>query len=120
MIQRLLVIQRKIDMKILDCKLLNHEKDIKYVDLVSRGYLGINAFQHILQDPRTQNIPLILETPSFEQPKEVWGKEIEILQTLTGNSKKKKPEEDLQDEVRNAVKEAELRSVKGNRGKDTK
>ena len=50
------------------------------------GHLGIAAFQHILNDPRVQNIPLILETPSFEQPAEVWGKEIEVLMKLSGSS----------------------------------
>jgi AP endonuclease-1 len=29
---------------------------------------------------------LILETPSFEQPAEVWGKEIEVLMKLSGSS----------------------------------
>jgi AP endonuclease-1 len=36
-----------------------------------------------LTDPRTQNIPLILETPSFEKPKEVWSVEISVLNRLS-------------------------------------
>jgi len=36
-----------------------------------------------MNDERIQNIPLILETPSFEAPKEVWAKEIAILQRLS-------------------------------------
>lgn len=55
---------------------------------IGLGHLGISAFQHILNDPRVQNIPLILETPSFEQPAEVWGKEIEVLMKLSGSSGK--------------------------------
>jgi AP endonuclease-1 len=47
------------------------------------GHLGIGAFRNIMNDPRVQNIPLILETPSFEQPMEVWGKEIAMLQRLS-------------------------------------
>lgn len=99
-----------------------HQNKIKTVDFpIPRGYLGINTFRHILRDPRTQNIPLILETPSFEQPKEVWGKEIRILQTLAGNLEATQSEEDLQEEVRHAVKEAELRRGKGKGGtKSTK
>ena len=31
-----------------------------------------------------QHIPLVLETPSFELPREVWAKEIEVLNGLTG------------------------------------
>jgi len=83
-----------------------------------RGHLGIITFQHILQDPRTQNIPLILETPSFEQPKEVWGKEIGVLQMLTSAPGVIKSEEDLQSLVQNfksAVEEAEAKSGKQKR-----
>jgi len=36
-----------------------------------------------MNDERVQDIPLILETPSFEAPKEVWAKEIAILQQLS-------------------------------------
>jgi len=36
-----------------------------------------------MNDERVQDIPLILETPSFEAPKEVWTKEIAILQQLS-------------------------------------
>lgn len=86
--------------------------------LLPRGYLGIAAFRHILQDPRTQNIPLILETPNFGQPKEVWGKEIEILQTLSGNPETNKSEEDLQEEVRSVVKEVESKEDKYGAHKD--
>jgi len=31
-----------------------------------------------------QHIPLVLETPSFELPREVWAKEIEVLNSLSG------------------------------------
>ena len=41
-----------------------------------RGLLGISTFQRILQDPRTQNIPLLEASPSFDQPKFIHGKEI--------------------------------------------
>ncbi|PPQ82818.1 hypothetical protein CVT25_009196 [Psilocybe cyanescens] len=50
---------------------------------IGLGHLGLLSFLHILQDPRTQNIPLILETPSFEQAKEVWGTEIAVLQRVS-------------------------------------
>lgn len=100
----------------------HRKRHSKIVDLlVFRGYLGITTFRHILQDPRTQNIPLILETPSFEQPLEVWGKEIEILQMMASSPETEKSEEDLQEEVRNTVKDAESRSRKTKRvSKSTK
>jgi hypothetical protein len=53
---------------------------------------------HTSGPTNSKNIPLILETPNFGQPNEVWGKEIKILQALTGNLEINKSEEDLQDE----------------------
>jgi len=50
---------------------------------MSRGSLGLDAFRHLMNDPRVQNIPLILETPSFERPVDMWGKEIAVLQQLS-------------------------------------
>ncbi|KAF8343616.1 xylose isomerase-like protein [Amanita rubescens] len=41
---------------------------------IGLGFLGIRTFAHILSD---QGIPLILETQSFEKPREVWGMEIQ-------------------------------------------
>lgn len=77
--------------------------------------MGITTFQHIVQDPRTQNIPLILTTPGFKQPKVVWAKEMEVLQALTNTPPWIKSEEDLQSLVRvleKAVEEAELNKMK--------
>ncbi|KAJ6567064.1 xylose isomerase-like protein [Mycena capillaripes] len=50
---------------------------------IGMGHIGIKGFHHILNDPRFQNIPLILETPSFEKP-EVWATEITALNGLSG------------------------------------
>lgn len=82
---------------------------------VSRGYLGLAAFRHILTDPRTQNIPLILETPSFEQPEEVWGTEIAVLQRISGAQKNLPMEnrfEALVSEIKDAKQEAESKNPK--------
>ena len=48
----------------------------------SSGTLGLSAFLTILSDPRVQNIPLILETPTFEAV-EVWECEIKLLNALS-------------------------------------
>ncbi|EGO21301.1 hypothetical protein SERLADRAFT_373106 [Serpula lacrymans var. lacrymans S7.9] len=45
---------------------------------IGMGHLGLRAFHHIVTDPRLQNIPLVLETPSFETT-EIWTKEIETF-----------------------------------------
>jgi AP endonuclease-1 len=75
-----------------------------------RGFLGIRTFAHILSDHRVQGIPLILETPSFEKPREVWGKEIRVLERLAGDETGNCPnlsdtnERELASEVREVVK----------------
>ncbi|KIM36491.1 hypothetical protein M413DRAFT_449185 [Hebeloma cylindrosporum] len=80
---------------------------------IGLGYLGLASFRHILSDPRTQNIPLILETPSFEQPAEVWGTEISVLQRLSGaDIPKEKCLESLVSEIKDAKKAAELKKPK--------
>ena len=72
-----------------------------------RGFLGIRTFAHILSDPRVQDIPLILETPSFEKPREVWGNEIQVLQRLSGietGDHSNISEKELTDSVREVIK----------------
>ena len=49
-----------------------------------RGEIGLSAFKHIVSDKRTQNIPLILETPSQDDG-EIWRVEIATLHSLTGD-----------------------------------
>ena len=50
-----------------------------------------------MTDPRLQNIPLILETPSFEDPK-VWQKEVDVLNRLSGPSVPESPSNPLTDD----------------------
>ncbi|THU82430.1 AP endonuclease [Dendrothele bispora CBS 962.96] len=53
------------------------------------GHLTLQAFYHILRDPRTQGIPMVLETPCYENSKgledswEIWRKEVEVLNRLS-------------------------------------
>ncbi|KAG1839181.1 xylose isomerase-like protein [Suillus tomentosus] len=49
---------------------------------IGLGHLGISTFRHIVSDPRTQDIPLILETPTFEAT-DIWTKEISALNRLS-------------------------------------
>lgn len=49
---------------------------------IGLGHIGISTFRHIVSDPRTQDIPLILETPTFEAT-EIWTKEISALNRLS-------------------------------------
>ncbi|KAJ4493879.1 xylose isomerase-like protein [Lentinula edodes] len=58
-------------------------------DNIGVGHLSIRTFAHILADPRMQDIPLILETPSHEESSknwDVWAKEIEVLNLLSTSS----------------------------------
>lgn len=45
---------------------------------IGTGYIGIEAFQRIIKDKRTDNIPLVLETPD----ESIWAKEIELLKNF--------------------------------------
>ncbi|KAF9457332.1 xylose isomerase-like protein [Collybia nuda] len=78
------------------------------------GHIGLRAFHHIFNDVRVQNIPLILETPSFELPKETWAKEIDVLNRLSGlDLSKGDALSDMEEDIRCAVKDAEKSSGKG-------
>ncbi|KAL1740167.1 xylose isomerase-like protein, partial [Schizophyllum fasciatum] len=51
-------------------------------DNIGQGTLGLPAFHHIVTDPRTQNIPLILETPNGDHS-DVWRIEVDALYQLS-------------------------------------
>ncbi len=44
------------------------------------GNIGTDAFRYIIEDPRTDNIPLILETPDPD----IWAEEIRMLSSFSG------------------------------------
>lgn len=63
---------------------------------IGLGFLGLRAFHNVMNEPRFQGLPLILETPC-EKPdpkdpsgkktiedKSVWAKEIKLLESLIG------------------------------------
>ncbi|KAG6877383.1 hypothetical protein C0993_007903 [Termitomyces sp. T159_Od127] len=70
---------------------------------IGLGHIGIAGFHHILNDPRVQHIPLVLETPSFELPKEIWAKEIEALNRLSGVTLGHETTEEVVEPIRAAV-----------------
>ena len=45
---------------------------------IGEGFLGKNVFKNLMQDPRIDEIPLILETPNTE----LWEKEIKSLYNM--------------------------------------
>jgi deoxyribonuclease-4 len=47
-------------------------------DSIGKGFIGLEAFRRIMNDPRFDDIPLILETPVPE----IWPQEIELLYGL--------------------------------------
>ncbi|RDX47718.1 AP endonuclease [Lentinus brumalis] len=66
---------------------------------IGLGHLGLRTFAHILSDPRTRDIPLILETPAYDVPTGssaaarerlategmgVWRAEVSVLNRLSG------------------------------------
>lgn len=46
------------------------------------GYIGLNAFDYIMNDDRLANIPMILETPASESGEDIWSLEIDLLHSL--------------------------------------
>jgi probable endonuclease 4 len=75
--------------KIIGCKYLSgmHLNDSKF-DLgckkdrhesLGKGFLGLESFKCIMQDSKTNNIPLILETTD----ESIWNNEIELLRSFT-------------------------------------
>ncbi|KAG5638035.1 hypothetical protein DXG03_004280, partial [Asterophora parasitica] len=63
------------------------------------------------------NIPLVLETPSFEQPQETWAKEIEVLNRLSGLTLDELGADTQVDELVNGIKTAVLHAEKKGKGK---
>jgi len=53
---------------------------------LGQGYLGWSAFEHIMNDSRFNNIPLILETPQADDG-ETWINEINHLYSLIHTKK---------------------------------
>jgi deoxyribonuclease-4 len=47
-------------------------------DSLGKGFIGEDLFKRIMNDPRFDNIPLILETPD----EEIWKQEIQWLYGL--------------------------------------
>jgi AP endonuclease-1 len=43
----------------------------------------LSTFAHILRDPRTQGIPLVVETPNFDDDRAVWTGEVRVLNALS-------------------------------------
>lgn len=77
---------RRTGTTISDCEFseqaMSYAKVLMVVDRCAyRGEIGMAAFRFVVQDPRLANIPLILETPTFEET-EVWRREMEILYEL--------------------------------------
>ena len=50
-------------------------------DQIGKGFIGIDTFKMIMNDPRMNDIPLILETPNDE----LWKEEIEMLYGMVRN-----------------------------------
>lgn len=57
---------------------------------IGLGYLGLEAFRCVMNDKRLEGIPLVLETPSEDEnkkeDKQIWAREIELLEWLVGKS----------------------------------
>ncbi|KZV84156.1 AP endonuclease [Exidia glandulosa HHB12029] len=66
-------------------------------DNLGRGKLGLKTFEHIVRDPRTQNLPLVLETPCDDEVDlgSVWRVEVGVLHELAADGRTQKTEVDV-------------------------
>ena len=74
---------RKIGMKFLKGMHLNDAKEscgsrLDRHDSIGRGNIGVETFKRLIEDPRTDNVPLILETPD----ENIWKDEIALLKSF--------------------------------------
>ncbi|OJD29053.1 ap endonuclease 1 [Diplodia corticola] len=61
---------------------------------IGTGFLGLRAFHNVMNDPRLQGLPMVLETPidgpdpadpkKTVEDKGVWAREIKLLESLVG------------------------------------
>ena len=75
--------QKRTDTRIWECESPFGESDF-CVDINLSGKIGLSAFSYIVRDPRTRGIPLVLETPSEDDPgvAGVWAVEVGALHDL--------------------------------------
>lgn len=59
---------------------------------IGKGKIGLNAFRFIMNDPRFDNIPMVLETPAAESETEsIYSQEIKLLYSLIENNNNDDP-----------------------------
>lgn len=51
-------------------------------EVLGEGYVGMTLFETLIRDPRTDNLPLILETPDPDR----WADEIELLRSFVSEN----------------------------------
>lgn len=96
------------------------------------GFLGLRAFWNIVNDSRFHGLPLILETPIDEGPKDekgksvddkgVWAREIKLMESLVGMDPEGTAFKDLAAELaaKGAKERARLQEVVDRKGEERK
>lgn len=55
---------------------------------IGTGFLGLSAFWNIMNDPRFEGLPMVLETPAEDaagkEDKSIYAREIKLLESLVG------------------------------------
>ncbi|KAJ5815387.1 Endodeoxyribonuclease IV [Penicillium riverlandense] len=51
---------------------------------IGTGFLGLRAFHNVMNEPRFEDLPMILETPIEQSDFSVWAREIKLLESLIG------------------------------------
>ena len=80
----------KKDLKTLDCKIYHHSQKFKIDDflvVLAEVFWEFPPF-NTYSKTRTQNIPLLLVSPGFDQLEFIHSKEIRVLQALTSTPRR--------------------------------
>lgn len=72
------------------------------------GELGLGTFSYIVHDERMKDLPLILETPTFEEP-EIWAHEISLLNKVSAQDPDA-PVDDLLQGLKDVIKKLQSSS----------
>jgi AP endonuclease-1 len=80
---------------------------------IGTGYLGLRAFHNIVNDTRLHGLPMVLETPidiigedgKKSEDKNIWAREIKMLESLVGMDIESKEFQDLEDQLQEEGKD---------------
>lgn len=95
---------------------------------IGLGFLGLRAFHNVMNEPRFENLPMVLETPIDRkdnwgkdiEDKKVWAGEIKLLESLIGMDPESEAFKRLEAELADRGKEEREKMMEAIRKKEEK